>query len=187
MMEGVMYIVYLFKEKSTDKVIYVGSSARPAERMKEHNLVIKGSKHSNQRIYDYIRDHGLKLYKDIEVVWVDCADSREEMYDLEATYYFKYKDTVMNDRPAEIRFGKYNPRTRKVRCLNDGRVFSTVTECARAYGKKRTTISNVVTNVKPYTWIDGEKYRFEYVNGTCDGYSERKYASSEVETGDTLF
>lgn len=26
-----------------------------------------------------------------------------------------------------------------------------------------------------------------YINGTCDGYSERKYASSEVETGDTLF
>ena len=31
-----MYIVYLFKEKETNEVIYVGSTSRPIVRLKEH-------------------------------------------------------------------------------------------------------------------------------------------------------
>ena len=31
-----VYYIYLFREKKTGKVIYVGSSARPMERIKEH-------------------------------------------------------------------------------------------------------------------------------------------------------
>ena len=159
-----MYLVYLFKEKSTGQIIYVGSSARPAERMKEHARAINGDKKSDLAIYRYIRDENLRLYKDIEVIWVDSAKDKEEMYELEEQYYFKYLDTIKNERPAEIRKGVYNPRRRKVKCLNDGKIFATVTDCAKYYGKGRTTISNVLINEKEHTWINGQKYRFEYIN-----------------------
>ena len=161
-----MYLVYLFKEKRTDKVIYVGSSARPAERMKEHIQVINGNRESDLPIYTYIRENRLRLYKDIEVIWVDSAENKEEMHKLEEQYYYKYIDTIKNERPAEIRKGVYNPRRRKVKCLNDGKIFATVSECASYYGKGRTTISNVLIKEKEYTWINNEKYYFEYVNET---------------------
>ena len=92
------------------------------------------------------------------------AKDKEEMYELEEQYYFKYLDTIKNERPAEIRKGVYNPRRRKVKCLNDGKIFATVTDCAKYYGKGRTTISNVLINEKEHTWINGQKYRFEYIN-----------------------
>lgn len=158
-----MYTVYLFKEKSSEEVIYVGSSARPSARMKEHIHQLNGSKSPNN-IHRYMIEKGLKLYKDVEVIWVDCAETKEEMWELEEQYYFKHIDTVKNERPAEDRHGHYNPRKRKVKCLNDGNVFKTVSECSRYYNKGRTTISNVLIKEKPYTWINGEKYIFEYVD-----------------------
>ena len=36
-----MYLVYTFVEKRTQKIIYVGSTARPSERIKEHLAAIK--------------------------------------------------------------------------------------------------------------------------------------------------
>lgn len=159
-----MYLVYLLKEKGTQNIIYVGSSSRPTERMKEHNQIINGKRQSNMKLYKYIKSKGLKLYKDIEVIWVDIAETKEQMHDLEEKYYYKYKDTIKNDRPAECRSGKYNPKRRKVKCINDNRIFATVTECANYYNKGRTTISNVLIGEKEYTIINGEKYKFEYIN-----------------------
>ena len=158
-----MYTIYLFKEKSNGEIIYVGSSARPSARLKEHNHQLSGSKPQNN-IHKYMNEKGLKLYKDVEVIWCDCADTKEEMWELEEQYYFKHMDTVKNDRPGEDRNGQYNPRRRKVKCLNDGMVFKTVSECASYYNKGRTTISNVLINEKPFTWINNEKYIFEYVD-----------------------
>lgn len=178
-----MYTVYLFREKVTGKVIYVGSSARPSARMKEHLQILDERKPNNQKIYDYMRNNGLKFYKDVEVIWVDCADNKEEMYELEAQYYYKYQDTVMNDRPAEIRDGKYNPKRRKVRCINTGEIFNTVTECASYFHKGRNTITRVLNKVHEYTYINDEKYYFEYVNGTCNDYSERKYTQASGYRG----
>lgn len=159
-----MYLVYLFKEKKTGEIIYVGSSARPAERMKEHVQAIDGRKKCNMPLYKYINSKGLKLYKDIEVIWVDAAKDKESMYELEAQYYYKYRDTVKNDRPAEIRNGEFNPKRRKVKCLNDGRVFPTVMGCSQFYGKSRTQINRVLSHECEYTYINGEPYYFEYVS-----------------------
>lgn len=157
-----MYLVYLFKEKSNNEVIYVGSSSRPSARLKEHNHQLNGMKKPNN-IHKYMIEKGLKLYKDVSVEWVDCVDNKEEMLKLEEKYYYRYLKTIKNERPAEIRNGFYNPRKRKVKCINDGRIFKTVTDCAEYYGKGRTTIGNVCRKEKPYTWINEEKYFFEYV------------------------
>ena len=180
-----MYAVYLFVEKSTQKVIYVGSSARPAARMKEHVAMLEGRKDRMQKIHEYMISNGLKLYKDVAIVWIDCADSMEEMHDLEAQYYFKYQDTVLNERPAEIRYGKYNPKRRRVQCLNDGKVFEDITECAQYYNKGRTTINKVVCGVTDYTYVNGKRYYFKLVDETCNDYSERKYIQADGSGGHT--
>ena len=158
-----MYIVYLFREKTTNSVIYGGSSARPIVRLKEHRQQLLGTK-KQARIHRYMSEHNLKLYDDVSVEFVKECTNKEDMLKAEEIYYFKYIDTVLNERPGEDRNGSYNPRRRKVRCLNDGREFSTVSECALFYNKGRTTVSNVLNNEKPYTWVHNEKYYFEYVN-----------------------
>ena len=107
--------------------------------------------------------HNLKLYDDVSVEFVKECTNKEDMLKAEEIYYFKYIDTVLNERPGEDRNGSYNPRRRKVRCLNDGREFSTVSECALFYNKGRTTVSNVLNKEKPYTWVHNEKYYFEYI------------------------
>ena len=143
-----MYLVYLLKEKRKNKVIYVGSSARPAERMKEHLACLRGDKPNNQKIYHYMREHKLQFYKDVEIIWVDCASNKDEMLELEAQYYERYKETVLNERPAENRYGGNNPKHRWVKCLSDGLTFKTVTECAEHYGFKRTTLSGILNGSK---------------------------------------
>ena len=155
-----MNLIYLFKEKSTNEIIYVGSSSRPSARMKEHIQTLKGDKQSNQKIYKYMNSKNLKFYIDVEVIWVDCADTVSEMRKKEEEYYFKYIDTVKNDRPGEYLLGKYSPKRRSVKCINDGMIFDTVTECAKYYGKVRTTIQNVLIKEQPYTNINDEHFFF---------------------------
>lgn len=158
-----MYIVYLFKEKETNEVIYVGSTSRPIVRLKEHKQQLLGMKPQNA-IHRYMTEKKLKLYDDVEVVFTKECRNKEELLRWEEKYYYKYLKTLKKDRPAENRSGVYNPRRRKVKCLNDGNIFKTVTECAAFYKKGRTTISNVLIKEKPYTLINNEKYYFEYVN-----------------------
>ena len=143
-----MYLVYLPKEKRTNTVIYVGSSSRPAARMKEHVAALNGKKKTNQRLHSYLRENNLSFYKDVTVEWVDVANDRDSMLALEAHYYEVYKETVLNDRPAEDRNGAFNPKRRAVRCLTDGKEFKTVSECANYYGYARTTLSNVLHGIK---------------------------------------
>lgn len=162
-----MYLVYLFKEKESGKIIYVGSSSRPSARMKEHHHQLNGMKKPSN-IHKYMNEKGYKFYKDVEVIWVDSAENREEMLKKEEEYFYKFIDSVKNERPAENMSGKYNPRRRKVKCLNNGKVFDTISECAKYYNKGRTTICRVLTKEVKYTYVNGEKYIFEFENGTCN-------------------
>lgn len=157
-----MYLVYLFREKNTGHVIYVGSSARPAERLKEHQQALLGMKKQSS-IHQYMNSHNLKLYKDVIVEWVDSGEDKHEMVDLEEQYYSKYKPDgyLLNDRPGEDRGGHFNPRRRKVTCLNDGKIFSSVLEAAKYYDIPRTSVSNVAHGYRSYVTKNGTRYRFE--------------------------
>ena len=77
-----MYLVYLFKEKKTGEIIYVGSSSRPSARLKEHGAQLRGDKQPC-KIHNYMNAKKLKLYKDVEVIWVDSANDKNEMLELE--------------------------------------------------------------------------------------------------------
>lgn len=158
-----MYIVYLFREKRNGNVIYVGSSARPIVRLKEHKQQLEGMKKPN-KIHKYMIKNNLRLYDDVSVEFVKETKNKQEMLKEEEKFYFLFSETLKNERPADIKTEFYNPRRRKVKCLNDNKIFKTVTECAKYYKKGRTTISNVLIKEKEYTWINDEKYFFEYVN-----------------------
>ena len=67
-----MYTIYLFKEKNTGNIIYVGSSSRPAARMKEHLLSLNGKK-KKTNIHKYMLENNLRLFKDVEVIWADIG------------------------------------------------------------------------------------------------------------------
>lgn len=159
-----MYLVYVFVEKESEKVIYVGSTARPSARIKEHNLSLAGKKPKGA-IHNYMIKNNLKLYKDVEVRWIDCADNILDGRLLEEKYYYLYEDTVLNERPGEDRTKNYNPRHRLVRCLEDGKEFKSVLSCSEYYNVPRTTISNQLNGYKKQVKTkDNQILHFEYIN-----------------------
>lgn len=160
----VMYLVYLFKEKKIGKVIYVGSSSRPAARMKEHCAALRGDK-KQQKIHLYMNKKNLELYKDVDVIWCDVANDKKDMEKLEETYYFKYLDSgfLLNDRPGEDRSGNNNPKRRGVINKSDGRLFKTISEAANTYGIPRTTLSGYLNGRRTQPKINGVDQDFEYL------------------------
>ena len=165
-----IYYVYFFREKRTGKVIYVGSSSRPMERIKEHMQCYEGRKKNNQEIYKYLKHNNLELLKDVEIVFAERVKEKHKALELESEYFFKYKETLLNQRPAEERNGSFNPKRRRVQCINDGMFFETITECAKYYKKGRTTMTKILSSKtnKQYTYVNGEKFYFKYVHGTCN-------------------
>jgi predicted GIY-YIG superfamily endonuclease len=157
-----MYVVYLFREKKTGHIIYVGSSARPAERLKEHQQALDGKK-KQALIHRYMLQNNLKLYRDIEVIFCDSGKDKQEMIKLEEQYYYKYFSSALkNERAGENKHGWYNPKRRPVRCLNDNKEFKTVLECSRFYNIRRQSIHDVLSNRQKCTYKNGIPYKFEY-------------------------
>lgn len=135
------YLIYLFRVKTTGTVIYVGSTKQIGQRLNEHRRAFREKNHELP-IHTYMKAHNLKLFKDVEVCIVDYLEnvSREKALELEAEYYYKYKDTIQNTRPAEIRNGEFAPRSKPVKCLNDGKCFVSIREASEYYGINRVTI-----------------------------------------------
>ena len=129
--------------------------------MNEHRRAFRDPSHELP-IHRYMKEQGLKLFDDVEVVIVEFLNNttREKALEVEAQYYFKYKDTVKNTRPAEIRSGVYSSRNKPVRCVNDGKVFISIRKAADYYGVDRSTVMyNLNKGRKLYNGL-----LFEYVN-----------------------
>lgn len=159
-----MYLVYLFKEKETGNIIYVGSSSRPSARMKEHMAAINGEK-TVQNVHSYMIENGLKLYKDVEVIWYDIAESKEEMYKLEERTYRKFVKYghLLNSFPGNNVKGENNPRRKGVINKSDGNVFKTVTQAANFYNVPRTTFTHYLSGLRKQPIINGKSQQFEYI------------------------
>lgn len=160
-MEAKQYFIYLFREKQTGKVIYVGSTRAIGKRLNEHRRALREPKHMLP-IHVYMKEQNLKLFDDVEVCIVEFLQdvSREKALEVESEYFFKYRDTLKNVRPAEIRSGEYSVRNKAVRCLNDGKEFFSIRQAADYYGLNRVTIMNHLNH--------GSKTKtglvFEYIN-----------------------
>lgn len=140
-MEAKQYFIYLFRVKKTGEIIYVGSTKAIGKRLNEHRRAFREQKHELP-IHAYMKENHLKLFDDVEVCIVEYLSegTKAQILELEAKYYYKYKDTIKNTRPAEIRSGEFSVRNKSVRCLNDGKVFISIRKAAEYYGMNRSTL-----------------------------------------------
>ena len=138
------YMVYLFREKATGTVIYVGSCKNFGARMNDHRRSLRDKGKRLAPIHQYMLDNNLRLFDDVEVavVWYGVDVTKEQALEKEAEYFYKYQDTVKNTRPAEIRDGEFGANRKAVRCVTDGKVYATMKMAAEAYGLHYVTISN---------------------------------------------
>lgn len=159
-----MYLVYLFREKNSGDVIYVGSSSRPAARMKEHMAALRGEKNM-QAIHKYMIANKLELYKDVEVVWYDIAEDKGSMEKLEEDAYVKYVGTgkLLNSHPGADVSGDNNPRRRGVVNEVDGKTFKTVLSASTYYGIPRTTFTHYLSGSRKQPTINGVQQNFKYI------------------------
>lgn len=136
------YFIYLFRVKKTGKVIYVGSTKAIGKRLNEHRRGMREQSH-RMPIHDFMKENNLKLFEDVEVSIVDFFTNatKDEVLKKEAEYYYKYKETLKNTRPAEIRNDEFSPRSKPIKCLNDGKIFVSIRKAAEEYGLNRATIS----------------------------------------------
>ena len=137
------YYIYIFRVKETQEVIYVGSTQNLGMRMNEHRRAFREPKHELP-IHKYMKENNLALFTDVEVVIVECLSgvTKQVALNLEAEYYYRYKGTLKNTRPAEIRAGIYATRNKPIRCLNDGQVFGSIRKAAEYYGTTRHALMN---------------------------------------------
>lgn len=162
-MDAKQYFIYLFRVKETGEVIYVGSTRAIGQRLNEHRRAFTDPKHELP-IHTYMKQNGLKLFDDVEVCIVKFLQniSKEMALEAEAEYYYKYKDTLKNTRPAEIRNGEFATRNKGVKCLNDGKEFISIRRAAEYYGLNRVTIMNHLNHGS----IIKSGLVFEYINPT---------------------
>lgn len=139
--EAKQYFIYLFRVKKTGDVIYVGSTKAIGKRLNQHRRAFKEPKHELP-IHAYMKENHLSLFDDVEVCIVEYlpGGTKEQVLEIEAKYYYKYKDTIKNTRPAEIRSGEFSVRNKSVKCLNDGNVFISIRKAAEYYGMNRVTL-----------------------------------------------
>ena len=141
--KNLCYVIYLFRVKKTQEVIYVGSTRNIGMRLNEHRRAFREPKHELP-IHKYMMENNLELFTDVEVAIVEYLSgvTRQAALEVEAEYYHRYKDTLKNTRPAEIRSGIYSVKNKPVRCLNDGQVFYSLRKAAEYYGITRYSLAN---------------------------------------------
>ena len=137
------YFIYLFRIKETQEIIYVGSCKQISARLNEHRRSFREPERMAP-IHKYMIENRLELFKDVEVVIVEYLDNatKQKALEVEEKYYYRYKNTLKNTRPAEIRSDVYSVRNKPVRCLNDGQVFLSIRKVAEHYGLSRQAVMN---------------------------------------------
>lgn len=153
--------VYVFVEKSSDTPIYVGSSSRLSARLKEHVESIRGSRRK-QKIHAYMNLMGLELYRDVEVRIISAHPNIKEGQHAEAAYYYLHQETLQNDRPAENRFGEFNPKRKAVKCLETGEEFPSVLQAAAHYRTNRQKLNSNISNGNKHKMPDGRMLTLIY-------------------------
>lgn len=141
-MEANQYFIYLFREKKTNLVIYVGSCKHIAKRLNEHRRAFKEPKRMLP-IHKYMKDNNLMIIDDVEFCVVEFFNNvdRDIVHQKEEEYFYKHQDTLKNTRPAENRKGVFCHKSKPIICLNDNKIFVSIREAQREYGIHRETIA----------------------------------------------
>jgi predicted GIY-YIG superfamily endonuclease len=161
MLKANQFFIYLFRIKGTDEVIYVGSTKSFTNRFNDHRRSMRESER-RAPIHKYMIENGLDFGKNIEVVITEFLEdtTKEQALKVEAEYFYKYRETLKNTRPAEDREGEFSVRNKAVKCLNDNKVFISVRKAAEHYKISRYMLSNHLN--KGSKMLNGMV--FEYIN-----------------------
>lgn len=162
-MEAKQYFIYIFRVKKTGDVIYVGSTKAIGKRLNEHRRGMRELSHQLP-IHKYMKMNNLKLFSDVEVCIVEyfLNATKKDVLEKEAEYFYKYKKTLKNTRPAEIRNDEFAPRSKAVKCLNDGKFYKSIRRAAESCELNRATL---MSHLNKGTVLKNGLI-FEYVNPT---------------------
>lgn len=135
-MGTLLYYIYLFVVKESNRVIYVGSTRTIGSRINEHRRSIR-ERDREQPIHKYLKENNLELIKDVAISIVDIADSKEESLKLETKYFNKYKKTISNIWKAEDKSGEYSPVRQPLICTKTNEVYKSQRDASEKLGISR--------------------------------------------------
>lgn len=135
-MGTLLYYIYLFVVKESNRVIYVGSTRTIGSRINEHRRSMR-EKEREQPIHKYMKENNLKLIEDVSISIVDTADSKVEALKLETQYFDKYKKTISNIWKAEDKSGEYSPVRQPLICTKTNEIYKSQREAAEKLGISR--------------------------------------------------
>lgn len=142
-MQSLIYYIYLFVEKKTDKVIYVGSTRHIGGRINDHRRGQR-DKTREQPIHEYLNKNNLTLIKDVAITIVDMTDTRESALKLESKYFEKYKSTIVNIWKAEKMSGEYSPIRQPLKKKGTDIYYESQRDAGRKLGVSRYQIQKMI-------------------------------------------
>ena len=186
---------------------YIGSSVRPIVRWRQHRHELKRGRHHSPALQAIASAHGLDslTFEVIENVEPEQLEAAEQGYfdrerpALNAIYEAgagrMHRDPVYranlkaalaaaNARPSYAANRRAaNPQKRAVRCLNDGRVFESCSEAARAHGISSGSVSACATGQTVKT-RSGLRFQFVGAEGPPRESRIFRRAVQRVDTGE---
>lgn len=153
---GQTYFIYTLREIKSGTVIYVGRTRYMGRRLTEHRGSLADPE-NHAGIYEYMREHDLQFFVDVEVCIVDYKQKREEATQRETELIQLYKDTVKNTVLVDTRKYNTDPRFRKVRCITTGEEFWAVNPVLEKFGMSRYLLVKAIENK---TEICGHKFEW---------------------------
>lgn len=158
------FYIYLFEEKASHKIIYVGRTRYPMRRFLEHR---KDCKTSNIPLYTYMRKNNFELYRDINIIITEFITDEEMANTREQYYTQKFHDTVFNVHLGNDRSGKYSNRRKMIKCLTDGKVYDSIKEAKQVY----PNLTNLSSHLQYGTRLKNGLV-FQYVYGNNNNTSK---------------
>lgn len=164
-MKGFIYVI-----KENKKVLYVGSTQNFERRKRQHFK--EDRKEKMQAIHKYMRSKNNEGFS-VEVIKEVQVNNVKELQRIEKRFIDKF-DTVNNGFNLHngTRNGTKNSNARAVKCLNDGRIFATVSEACQNYGFNPSELASHLTGKRYLNGIGTKKFgtplMFEYLDREAD-------------------
>lgn len=146
--------IYCIKEKG--KIIYIGSTVNFTRRKREH--FTEDRKGKIQPIHRYMRSKNNSGFE-IEILFEGIFQNKAQMVKLEFEYIYRY-NTINQGFNLDDgkRCGHLNANSRKVICVNTGKVYGTVKEACEEYGFDISEMASHLTGKRYLNGIGKRKH-----------------------------
>lgn len=160
--------IYCIKQNIDSKVLYIGCTSNFLKRKYEHFKAKSSTK--IQPIQRYIRKMGKQNFK-MEIILEKEFKDLKEMYKYEGYYIKKYntfeKGFNYNYGGATIGGHSKNPNATKIKCVNNGEVFTCIKDACEKYNLAQSEMASHLSRKRYIDGIGKRKYGvplfFEYI------------------------